>query len=283
MKQIQVEQLWLALAIGNSRLHWALFAGDKLRSAWEIDQIPVTILESIIKQWVAGKWPEAIFPPSLVREWYQQGWSNLMGSTDSMLAEIPLYVASVVPAQTGIWQLYPLATVITLKEIPLLGLYPTLGIDRALTLLGAGTQLGWPVLAIDAGTALTLTGANANRQLVGGAILPGLGLQLRSLAQNTATLPGMEMRNVLSLPRRWAQNTPEAIESGVIYTILAGIQDFITVWRQQFPESAIALTGGDSNTLLTYLQVHSPAIAQSAIVDPHLIFWGMHSVLVANG
>lgn len=282
MKQMQAEQPWLALAIGNSRLHWALFAGGKLRSTWEIDQIPVTVLESIIEQWVAGKWPESIFPPSLVREWCQKGWGNLTNKASSWLSQLPLYIASVVPAQTGLWQLYPFTTVITPNQIPLLGLYPTLGIDRSLALLGAGTKLGWPVLAIDAGTALTLTGADANRRLVGGAILPGLGLQLRSLAQNTAALPLMEMREVLSLPPRWAQNTPEAIESGIVYTILAGIQDFIAVWQQQFPKSAIALTGGDSNTLLSYLQVHAPAVAQSTIVDPHLIFWGMYSVLVAN-
>ena len=232
-----------------------------------------------------GGWRVAAdnFPPSLVRNWCRQGLSNVTGSADSTTSQLPLYLASVVPAQTTIWQRYPFANEIVPEQIPLLGLYPSLGIDRALALLGAGTKLGWPVLTIDAGTALTLTGADANRCLVGGAILPGLRLQLKSLAHNTAALPLMDLLDMTSLPPRWAQNTPEAIESGIVYTILAGIQDFIAVWQQQFPESAIALTGGDSKALLTYLQVYSPVVAASAIVDPHLIFWGMHSVLVANG
>lgn len=49
------------------------------------------------------------------------------------------------------------------------------------------------ILVIDAGTALTFTAADADQRLVGGAILPGLGLQRSSLAQKTATLPRVEL------------------------------------------------------------------------------------------
>jgi type III pantothenate kinase len=59
---------------------------------------------------------------------------------------------------------------------------------------------------------------------------------------------------------------------------LAGIRDFIEDWRCQFPDTQIALTGGDSVLLLTYLQAQFPEIARQLIADPHLIFWGMRSV-----
>jgi type III pantothenate kinase len=72
--------------------------------------------------------------------------------------------------------------------------------------------------------------------------------------------------------------TSAALESGVIYTVLAGIQDFIEDWRCQFPDSRIALTGGDSVLLLTYLQDQFPETASQIIADSHLIFWGMRSV-----
>jgi type III pantothenate kinase len=70
---------------------------------------------------------------------------------------LPLYLASVVPSQTALWQTYPDVHIITLDQVPLQGVYPTLGIDRALALWGAGETWGWPMLVIDAGTALTLT------------------------------------------------------------------------------------------------------------------------------
>jgi len=179
----------------------------------------------------------------------------------------------VVPPQTDLWAAYPAVTRLTLAHIPLAGLYPTLGIDRALTLLGAGTSYGFPTLVIDAGTALTVTGATGDRQLIGGAILPGLSLQLRALAQHTAALPIVSPPDIL--PPRWARQTDTAIASGVIYGLLATLQTFITAWQQQFPTSSLCLTGGDGPRLLTYLQAESPAIAAQLHPDPHLSFKGI--------
>jgi len=54
---------------------------------------------------------------------------------------LPLYLASVVPSQTALWQTYPDVHVITLNQVPLQSVF-TLGIDRALALcwgkLGVG-------------------------------------------------------------------------------------------------------------------------------------------------
>lgn len=250
--------------IGNSRLHWAWFNDSSFQEAWDTDHLSVAVVESLIQSWASGVMPTEILPPSLT------------SSLD--IKQLPLYVASVVPQQTRLWQ--PIAKVITLDDLPLIGVYSTLGIDRALALLGAGETLGYPALVIDAGTALTFTGADDNKNLIGGAILPGLRLQLQSLAQRTAALP--ETILPTQLPGRWAMQTNMAIESGVIYTILAGIRDFIADWRCQFPDSKIALTGGDSKMLLHYLQVQFPEIARQIIVDSNLIFWGMKAIGIST-
>jgi type III pantothenate kinase len=71
--------------------------------------------------------------------------------------------------------------------------------------------------------------------------LPGLGLQLQSLAQNSWVAASRQPRHLLT--PRWALKTPEAIQSGVIYTIIAGIRDFVEDWWQEFPESYITLRG----------------------------------------
>jgi len=247
--------------IGNSRLHWAWFVGDTLTEAWDTNHLSDLVVEQLLQDWASGIMPASILPPKLV----EQQWA--------IPSKLPLYIASVVPTQTKLWQTYPTAQVITLADLPLQELYPTLGIDRALAVLGAGETYGYPVLVIDAGTALTFTGANSHRQLIGGAILPGLGLQLKSLAKQTAALPATQLPT--QLPTRWARETSGAIESGVIYTVLAGIQDFIANWQHQFPDTRIALTGGDSGLLQKYLQTQFPETAAQLIVDPHLIFRGM--------
>ena len=250
--------------IGNSRLHWAWFVGAPLKEAWDTNHLPAQAVEPLLQQWASGIIPEEIVPHLLISQ------------HSEISSQLPLYLASVIPTQTRLWQAYPAAEVITLDQVPLLGLYPTLGIDRALALLGAGETLGYPVLVIDAGTALTFTGADIHHRLIGGAIVAGLGLQLQSLAQKTAALPAIQLPQ--KLPPRWAMQTPAAIESGVIYTVLASIRDFIEDWRCQFPNTQIALTGGDSVLLLTYLQAQFPETARQIIIDPHLIFWGMRSV-----
>ncbi|MCX7596809.1 MAG: pantothenate kinase, partial [Fischerella sp.] len=155
-----------------------------------------------------------------------------------------------------------------------------LGIDRALALWGAGTTWGFPMLVIDAGTALTFTGADANHNLVGGAILPGLGLQLKTLTQKTGQLPDVELPQ--QLPQRFALTTQAAMQSGVIYSLLAGIKDFLEAWWRLFPEARIAITGGDRTLLINYLQSQFPEIASRLIVEPNLIFWGMQKIVVSR-
>ena len=189
--------------------------------------------------------------------------------------QLPLYIASVVPQQTALFKTYPHTQVVTLDHIPLTGIYPTLGSDRALALWGAGVTYGFPCLVIDAGTALTFTAADADKRLVGGAILPGLGVQLHSLVQKTAALPEVNLPQ--KLPQRWAKGTPEAIVSGVIYTVIAGVRDFIEDWWQQYPDSQIVLTGGDGALLLSWLLVKDQEAGIK--VDPNLVFWGMRSLI----
>ncbi|NEQ27272.1 MAG: pantothenate kinase, partial [Microcoleus sp. SIO2G3] len=204
---------WLALAIGNSRLHWGWFDRTELLKAWDTPHLLADTIRELTSDW--RQLPE--FPAIAT-------------------ASPELWLVSSVPEQTTRWQVYSHTRVIALAEIPLQNLYPTLGIDRALAAWGASQQLGVPILVIDGGTALTLTGINADAELVGGAILPGLRLQWRSLAQSTA-LP--EIPDSDKLPPRWATNTIDAIRSGVIHSVAAGLQGLITDWRRQFPQSAI--------------------------------------------
>ena len=266
---------WLALNIGNSRLHWAWFVGETLQQAWDTDHLPSAVVE--LQRWHTQKWLAEILP----HNHYTNDLCAFapLREQNSKLT-LSLYLTSVVPNQAALWQTYPNVHVITIDQLPLQGLYPTLGIDRALALWGAGENWGWPMLTIDAGTALTFTGADAERRLVGGAILPGLGLQVKLLAQETAALPLVNTLDLL--PPRWALNTQTAIQSGILYTLVAGIKDFVEAWLEEFPGSRITLTGGDRTLLLNCLRSQFPEVAAKVIADPHLIFWGIRQRVMSS-
>lgn len=252
---------WLGLMIGNSRLHWVEFSSERLICAWDTDYFPADLVQQLCQSPTLDNLPPEIFPP------YKEKFA-LPSSPP-----LPLVFASVVPSQTALWENYPNVRILTLEQVPIKKMYPTLGIDRALALWGAGQNWGFPMLVIDAGTALTFTGADANHSLVGGAILPGLGLQLATLSGRTGQLPTVELPQ--QLPQRYALNTPEAMQSGVIYTLVAGIKDFIEAWWRDFPEGNVVMTGGDRTLLVKYLQSQFPEIAARLNVEQNLIFWGM--------
>lgn len=257
---------WLALVIGNSRLHWAWFDNFTLQRTWDTPHLSASAVA-----------PLTHYPD----------FSRILGELHPLFpsqAQLPLWVASVVPAQAEIWQAYCKTHLLTLDQIPLQGLYPTLGVDRALALWGAIHLIQRPVLVVDAGTALTLTAADVTGQLIGGAILPGLGLQLRSLHQYTAALPDIDPRLITTLPSveaspRWATQTSDAMISGVLYTLIAGLQDFAVAWWRQFPQGAVVITGGDRLVLYRFWQQQFPQQAGRVKIDANLVFWGIQAIV----
>ncbi len=252
--------------VGNSRLHWGLFIDKTLYSIGDTFHLPESVIQKLAQYPTLDNWLTVISLPN-----------NLPIIPHD---PIPLILASVVPNQTVLWQSYPNLRLITLEDVPLKQMYPTLGIDRALAIWGAGITWGFPTLVIDAGTALTFTGADNHQCLIGGAILPGLGLQLSSLGQKTGQLPLLETGLMISLPTRFAMNTSTAIQSGVVYTLLSGIKYFIEAWWQLFPQGQIVMTGGDSNLLKNYLQQQFPDIADRLIVDNKLIFQAIGNIVI---
>lgn len=255
----------LALIIGNFCLHWGLLSHEGVEFIWDTDYIsPGDIHQLLNLPTLEG----------LLSHIFSSGFPK------NFCLPTSLFIASVVPSQTLHWQNNPNVKILTLKQVPLKGIYVTLGIDRALALWGAGNKWKFPILVIDGGTALTYTGADANHTLVGGAILPGLGLQLTSLGEKTGQLPYVIPPE--SLPQRYGLKTQAAIQSGVIYTLISGVKDFIESWWEDFPQSPVVITGGDRRLLYNYLQIQYPAIAKRLLIDGNLIFMGMKKIIFNN-
>jgi type III pantothenate kinase len=266
------ENIQIALAIGNSRYHWAWFIDAQIQSSWDTSYLtPARIallvaLHSLEQDYFSY----SLFPIEL---------QAIIKKSPRSFNQIPLYLLSVVPLQTKVWQNSRPIQLITLTDVPLFDLYPTLGIDRAVAFYGAGETYGYPVLVIDGGTALTITGVDDRRHLVGGAIMPGLQLQFNSLSTGTAALPAVELPQ--KLPPRWSQTTEGAIASGVVHTLNAGIRDYILDWHQLFPHSKIILTGGDRQILSEYLRPSlPPQLTDLILCDRHLLMRGIERIIV---
>jgi type III pantothenate kinase len=261
---------WLALVIGNSRLHWAHFVDQQLLQVWHS---PLSEFKGF-HQRSPQDWTEwqAFLPP-------------FPAEASEKFPDFPypeLWLVSVVPSQSEFWSVYPNLNLPQLSDVPLQAVYSGLGLDRAIAVWGAGITYGWPCLAIDGGTALTLTGADANASLVGGAILPGLALQFRTLSSSTAALGLVELPQ--ELPALWGKDTETAIQSGIVHAAIAGIRHAIQQWLNAYPTSKVVFTGGDAKQLSTYVrdwmrQYEEPEQESDyLVVDPTLAFSGIRAL-----
>ncbi|MEO0406415.1 MAG: pantothenate kinase [Cyanobacteria bacterium P01_A01_bin.135] len=248
----QEQAAWLGLLIGNTQLQWGYFTQGALQQHW--------------------KHPHLQIPLGETAQQNESVMATLPSEYRHLLAGHRLWVASVVPQQTDYWRPYCQPPV-TLAQVPLQGTYATLGIDRALALWGAGQRWGFPVLVVDGGTALTYTGADSTQALVGGAILPGLGLQMRSLHQGTAQLPPVDLSDKGA--SRWALTTEAAIWSGVFHSAIAGVEAFLSDWRRQYPHSPVVFTGGDGKRLHRHL---APALQRHSHYDGAIAMGGLQAV-----
>lgn len=216
------QEQWLALNLGNSRLHGGVFVGKQLQISWDVP--------------------------------YDRAAEMVLGNFRRIL------IASVNPDRVTPWHFLPHSRLLTLTDVPLAGMYPTLGLDRALGAWGAIKRYGAPLLVIDCGTAITLTAIDGKGHFAGGAIFPGLDMLRHCLPQRIPHLPLVSVPD--ELPQLWAHNTPDALLSGIVHFTRAGLTKFITD-----REGLTLFTGGDGS----YWHKFFPA----AVYDPHLVFWGM--------
>ncbi len=115
------------------------------------------------------------------------------------------------------------------KDIPIpikLGVpYPAnVGVDRAVAAAAAYFVVEDSVVVADFGTAITIDLVDEDGVFRGGLISPGLEVMAKSLNDNTATLPDVEIKKPLLA---FGQDTAEAINCGILYAS-AGLLEHAT-------------------------------------------------------
>lgn len=128
----------------------------------------------------------------------------------------------------------------------------SVGADRIANACAAYKKYKTPCIIIDSGTATTFDIISEDGRFFGGVIMPGIGLQLKSLCEKTSKLPLIqpeEINNVIGF------NTKTCILSGVIRGHACAIDGLISECEKEIGQSAtIIATGGLSSLISKYMK-----------------------------
>lgn len=161
------------------------------------------------------------------------------------------------------------------------------GADRLAADLGAIVLLKekWPatsvsdltadgLLIVDVGTCITYD-LILDSQIVSGVISPGAQLRLQAMHDYTALLPLIHLDAQYpdcSTTPLLGTDTHTCMLSGVLHGVRFEIEGYIHALRSRYPRLKVCLTGG------FFFNV-DPDVAEVCIYDPHLVLYGLLSLL----
>lgn len=185
-------------------------------------------------------------------------------------------IASVVPSATLAWQNYCKNRLLT-DPLLITGETPTplqmdyrspttLGADRLANAVAACQLYRTPVVCASVGTATVIDAVSAKKAFLGGAILPGINLLLKTLAINTAQLPAIEAAPVeFSIGR----TTEECVRYGAIIGTAAAIEGIAKRFCDDLGgRSSLVISGGHAPLVIPHLSKqwhHSPTLGLEGI------------------
>ena len=124
------------------------------------------------------------------------------------------------------------------------------GVDRVLNVAAAHEQVEGEVVVVDAGTAITISVCNDAGDFLGGAIAPGVRMQLDALHERTASLPLIATEKFAAPTEPFGQNTEQAILHGVYHGVRGMVKELVEAYATKlgrWPE--VVATGGDAKAL----------------------------------
>ena len=148
-----------------------------------------------------------------------------------------------------------------------------IGTDRIVNVLAGFSLLNKPAAIIDFGTATTISVAGRQANFLGGAIMPGLDMMMKSLTCGTAKLPIISLSKPRSVTGR---DTASAIMTGVIHGTAGAVYSIVRgIEKECHTKLRMILTGGHAALV-------SPFLNKDHSLEPHLIFEGMRLIFIRN-
>lgn len=147
------------------------------------------------------------------------------------------------------------------------------GADRIVNAIAAIEAYGSPLIIVDFGTATTYCYINKQKQYLGGAIAPGIGISTEALYSKAAKLPRIEIvrpDNIIG------KNTVESMQAGILYGYVGQVEGIVRRMKEHSKEdSRVIATGG----LADLIAEESDAID---VVDPYLTLKGLRLIYKRN-
>ncbi len=145
----------------------------------------------------------------------------------------------------------------------------TLGADRIAAACGGYQMFHNACVIIDAGTCVTIDYIDRFGFYRGGAILPGVKMQLQAMNHNTAHLPSVKWEQD-EICHQLGRTTHEAMLSGTVWGIRYAIAGYVAYYRNIDNAIPVVITGGCGKIL-------SSEIAD-AVYDPLLVLKGLATI-----
>ena len=243
----------LVLDLGNSRLKWGLY-GNRGWMGFG------ATLNSEIGTLALRDWQNLPRPLRVVGV-------NVAGEAPRVRVE----------AQLARWRIIPQWLTAMSEGAGVTNGYKTpsqLGADRWASLVAArqrassGDAPPRPAVVINAGTAVTIDALDEEGRFLGGLLVPGVRLMLRSLAENTAALK-VPSGAFADFP----DSTPDAIYSGAVHAIVGAIELMrMRLERDERPTQCF-LAGGAAHEIAPHL-TGPVAVVDNLVLEGVLILAG---------
>ena len=142
-----------------------------------------------------------------------------------------------------------------------------IGSDRLLNSFAATQKYGTPCIVCSFGTATTVDVVNANKELLGGIIAPGLETMAKALHLSASRLPDVTIEKPPSII---ANNTADSIRSGIYFGQMGMIEGIIQRMSDDLgSKPTVIATGG-------FAQVVEDETNVIDIVDENLLLEGLN-------
>ncbi|MCS7215942.1 MAG: type III pantothenate kinase [Thermodesulfovibrio sp.] len=147
------------------------------------------------------------------------------------------------------------------------------GVDRLAACVAAHELLKENIAVIDAGTATTITVVTSEKEIIGGAIMPGIDIMNYALSEKTSSLPLVELNKDFSA---LGKDTHSAILSGIVLGTIYAVEGIIGEIEKEIRRKlTILLTGG-------YCKLISKYMHRKHLLNKYLVIEGMRLIYLRN-
>ena len=149
----------------------------------------------------------------------------------------------------------------------------SLGADLVADAVAGIAEYPVPLIVIDMGTATTASVVDANKNYIGGMILPGVRVSLDALTARASQLSGIS----IDAPKRViGKNTIECMKSGVLYSNAGAIDGIIDHIEEELGQkTTVIATGGLAKKIIPYCR-------HQVILDEDLLLKGLLVIYEKN-